>query len=144
MKTSTSINNENGSVNLSNRNVPVEDRRIVERKRLQILEQKLSQKLRQSTARRQVGKQSESPRGFSLQHGEERSSSDGESTMKRNSCPRELTSHVESGKTSDIDEVDGGLRTQLFMDNNKLERVTRIQVGLGFFCSNTGSRDDFY
>ena len=97
------------------------------------MEQKLSQKLRQSNARRQVGKESESSREMSLQNAEERASSDSELMMKRNDGLRELTLPVESGKASDMDEVDGGLRTQLFMDNDKLEKVKQIQVGSGFF-----------
>ena len=108
----------------------MEDKRILEKKRLQILEQKLSQKLRQSNARRQVGKESESSREMSLQNAEERASSDSELMMKRNDGLREPP--VESGKATDMDEVDGGLRTQLFMDNDKLEKVKQLQVGSEF------------
>ena len=97
------------------------------------MEQKLSQKLRQSNARRQVGKESQSSREMSLQSAEERASSDSELMMKRNDGLRELIPPVESGKAADMDEVDGGLRTQLFMDNDKLEKVIQIQVGSGSF-----------
>ena len=122
---------------------PTEDKQTLEKKRLRILEQKLSQKLRQSNARRQIGKESGSIRKaigkesgncreLSLRHGDERPSSDSELIVKRNSSSRGLTPPMELVRGSDMDEEDGGLRTQLLTDifkkNDKLEKVKQIQV----------------
>jgi hypothetical protein len=119
---------------------PMEDKEITEKKRLRILEQTLSQKLRLSNARRQIGKESGSTRKeigkksgtSSLLQKEERASSDSELIVKRNVSPRGLTPPVELMGGSDLDEEDGGLRTQLmvnmFKDNQKLQKVKRIQV----------------
>ncbi|CAB4000368.1 Hypothetical predicted protein [Paramuricea clavata] len=118
----------------------MEDKEITEKKRLRILEQTLSQKLRLSNARRQIGKESGSIRKeigkksgtSSLLHTEERASSDSELIVKRNVSPRGLTPPVELIGGGDIDEDDRGLRTQLmvnmFKDNHKLQKVKRIQA----------------
>ena len=143
MKTSS----RDDSITISKSSIPfqtsTEDKQTLEKKRLRILEQKLSQKLRQSSARRQIGKASEgvgkaikkesgSGRELSLQHRDERPSSDSELVVKRNNISRGLTPPVELVGGREMDDEDGGLRTPLLSnilkDNDKLANIKRIQV----------------
>ena len=144
LKSAPSRKNDKDSASMSKTTTPsktpMEDKEITEKKRLRILEQTLSQKLRLSNARRQIGKESGSIRKeigkksgtSSLLQREERASSDSELIVKRNVSPRGLTPPVELVGGSHLDEEDGGLRTQLmvnmFKDNHKLQKVKRIQV----------------
>lgn len=120
-----------------------EDEHILEKKRLRILEQRLSQKLRQSNARRQEGRdpksvlnrqggKSGSPGKSSLVHAEERPSSDGELVVKRNTSPRGLTPPVELLGSRDIADVDRGVNLpfvrEILNDKDKLEKVKQLQV----------------
>ena len=111
-----------------------EDKQLLEKKRLRILEQKLSQKLRQSKALRQIGKKSEYPHGSKdkMQLTDERPSSDSELIVKRSTGRRGLTPPVAMPSDNDVSVVDGGLTSQfmmnIFKDNETLEKVKRLQV----------------
>ncbi|XP_028397201.1 zinc finger C3H1 domain-containing protein-like [Dendronephthya gigantea] len=127
----------------SNRQTSSQTDQTMEMKRLRILEQKLAQKLRQSNARRQIEKEtrtprdqdtgkSGSPRKTTLTEGDGRPSSDSELTLKNNSNLRELTPPVELAGASGEDEVDGVVTNHsvwdVFKDVNKLNKVKQIQV----------------
>lgn len=114
-----------------------------EMKRLRILEQELSQKLRQSNARRQMGKEtrdprdqkagkSGSPRKTTLADGDRRPSSDSELILKKNSNLREMIPPVDLAGSSGENEVDGVITSQsawdVFKDVSKLNKVKQIQV----------------
>ena len=69
---------------------------------------------------------------MSLQREDERPSSDSELVVKKQNTSRGMTPPVELVGGREVDEEDGGLRTQLltdmFKDNDKLANIKRIQV----------------